>query len=261
MTQQVILWGIAVAAGAGFVWGREKHMPSYGQLSPDRRMRLALPGVICLGVFFWPIHIVYVNYFSTFTSPAPKNPPAAVWVLCSVAPFLPWLVGYLFGWSQKMRWERRRDRQLVSKEQFTERRRERRRLRHEQRQNELIPHRTYPTALDYVMERITGELTTDPPSMVTIVFTYPNNSEPYVVLGYVGYAPSGPNTKDIYLDAVYFLDTYKAWREFVKHNEHYTLMRCGFLINYERVIYIQVEPSIAHPAKHPHLTDKETEDA
>ena len=244
MTQQLILWGIAVAAGAGFVWGRERHMPSYGQLSPDRRMRLALPGVISLGVFFWPIHIVYANYFSTFTSDNPKNPPVVVWILCSVAPSLPWLVGHLFGWSQKMRWERRRDRQLVSKERFKERRQQLRKLRRERRQKELIPHRTYPTALDYAMERITGELTIDPPSMVTIVFTYPNSSELYVVLGYVGYAPSGPNNQDIYLDTVYFLGTYKAWREFVEHNKNYTLMKSGFLINYEQVVYIQVDPSV-----------------
>ena len=207
-------------------------------------MRLALPGVICLGLFFWPIHLVYTNYFSTFTSLNPNNPPFTVWVLCSIAPALPWFVGYLFGWSQKMLWERRRDRQLVPKERFKERRQLLRELRRERRQKELIPHRTYPTALDYAMERITGELTIDPPSMVTIVFTYPYTSELYVVLGFVGYAPSGPNTKDIYLDFVYFLGTHKEWKEFTEQNKEYTLMRYGFLINYEQVVYIQVDPSV-----------------
>ena len=80
--------------------------------------------------------------------------------------------------------------------------------------------------------------------MVTIVFTYPYTSELYVVLGFVGYAPSGPNTKDIYLDFVYFLGTHKEWKEFTEQNKEYTLMRYGFLINYEQVVYIQVDPSV-----------------
>ena len=80
--------------------------------------------------------------------------------------------------------------------------------------------------------------------MVIIVFTYPNNSEPYVVLGYVGYAPSGPDNKDIYLDTVYFFGTYNEWIESVESDNDYTLMKHGFLINYEQVVYIQIDPRV-----------------
>ena len=80
--------------------------------------------------------------------------------------------------------------------------------------------------------------------MVTIVFSYPHTSELYVVLGFVGYAPSGPNNQDIYLNNVYFLGTHKEWKEFTERNKEYKLMKCGFLIKYEQVVYIQVDPSV-----------------
>ena len=231
MTLQVILWGVAVAAGAGFVWARERHMPSYDEQSPDRRMRLALPGVIWLGIFFWPIHLVYTNYFSTFGSNNPRHPPVWVWVLCSVAPAVPWLVGNLYGWTRKQM-----------------RLRERRQLgRHIQRQTRIkdpIPPRSYPSGFDYVMERITGELGTDNPPMVSIIFTYPNDSKPYVVVGQIGYAPYTPGVRDIYLDFVYFFDTYEEWIWFENQNQNYKLLEYGFLISYTNVMYMQIIPRV-----------------
>lgn len=60
MTLQIVLWAFAMASGAGWTWGFERHKATYNELLPDRRTRLAFPSVIWLGVFLYE-NVVWVQ--------------------------------------------------------------------------------------------------------------------------------------------------------------------------------------------------------
>ena len=217
MTLLIVLWAFAMAAGAGWTWGFERHNPTYNELLPDRRTRLAFPSVIWLGIFLWPIHTVYTKYFSTFTSEDPRYPPTLVWIACSIAPAVPWVAGYYYGWLRKQSWAQWWPGKLRG---------------------------THPTGFDYVMDNITRVSSPEPSPIVMIGFTDNNNTELRVVVGQIWYTSAAPHKQDIYIDPVFFLGSYSEWTLHSSVSNQLSLQGFGCLIQHENVVWVQIYPGV-----------------
>lgn len=216
MTLLIVLWAFAMASGAGWTWGFERHKATYNELLPDRRTRLAFPSVIWLGIFLWPIHAVYTEYFSTFASENPRNPPILVWVACSVAPVVPWVAGYCYGWFRKQSWAQ----WWPGK-----------------------PRGAHPTGFDYMMDHVTRESKPDPSPIAMIGFM-DNNTELRIVVGQIWYASAAPHKQDIYLEPVFFLGSYDEWKSHSSVSHSLSLLGVGCLIQHKNVVWIQIDPGV-----------------
>lgn len=96
MTWTVGLLALFISAGAGFVWGYERHVYSYTQYMRDRLVRLTFAGAIWLSIYSLPAYLIYINYFSG-SNVRIQSLPVWIWPCLIGSVTLPWIAGEITG--------------------------------------------------------------------------------------------------------------------------------------------------------------------
>ena len=96
MTWTFGLLTLLISAGAGFVWGYERHVRSYTQYMRDRLVRLTFAGAIWLSIYAWPLYLIYAHYLSDPDSKF-QQLPGWVWPCLIGSVALPWVTGEIIG--------------------------------------------------------------------------------------------------------------------------------------------------------------------
>ena len=96
MTWTVGLLALLISAGAGSVWGYERHVHSYTQHMRDRLVRLTFAGAIWLSFYAYPTYLIYIHYFSD-SNVKIQQLPAWIWPCLIGSVVLPWIAGDITG--------------------------------------------------------------------------------------------------------------------------------------------------------------------